>query len=46
MDNENKDEVKVANQLADLAAVWMKEAKEKMAKEEAEAAAKKENQEK
>ena len=45
MDNENKDEAKVANQLADLAAVWMKEAKEKMAKEEAEAA-KKENQEK
>ena len=33
MNNDNKNETQVANQLADLAAIWMKEAKEKMEKQ-------------
>ena len=37
MSNDNNDE-QIANQLADLAAIWMKEATEKMAKEDFEEA--------
>ena len=33
MTGNNKDEQQIANQLADLAAIWMKEAKETMEKE-------------